>query len=271
MRFRMALVLVAGALPAWTLGAQATGARRPATRPEPARPATRPEPATPKPTPTPVVQARASAFRTNTSLALKVGTLGASAELSRLLSDHLGLRLGANVMRYTHEIRADAGSTQEVVWTLPFRHTSFSGLIDIYPGTRGVFRLTGGAMTTPVKVNAVGRITTTGSYSLSGRFYSSAQTQIGDFLSTAEYASVVPYAGFGFGTPAASNRGLGFVLDIGVAIGKPTLTLTSTSAATTNLPTLRQDLASKEEEWRTEIVDKIPVWPVLSLGLSYRF
>jgi hypothetical protein len=254
-----AVALILAAVPWWSAGAQTAGTRRPAPRPE----ATPPSAAAAAP-------ARVASTRTNTSFGLKAGTVGLSAELSRLLGNHIGVRAGVNVLTFSRKQRFEDGGTADVEWNLKPKTTSFSGLIDLYPGTRGVFRLTAGAMTSPIKGTGVGEILTP-NYQLGFTNYSQPQTVIGNLIATARYPDVVPYVGIGFGTPAASHRGLGFVMDIGVAIGKPTIQLTSTTAATTTSPTLRRDLALEEEDWRTDIVDKIPAWPVLSLGLTYRF
>jgi hypothetical protein len=179
------------------------------------------------------------------------------------------VRAGVNAFYVTY--RGKVEEEGDVIWNMKPNTTSFSGLIDLYPGARGVFRFTAGAMTSPLKGSGIGEIqgaaytlnqTPTGTY---------PRAEIGDLIATARYPDVLPYVGLGFGTPASPRRGLGFVMDLGVAIGKPTIGLTSTTAATTTSPTLRRDLAAKGAEWQTEIGDKIPVWPVLSLGFAYRF
>jgi hypothetical protein len=254
-----ALAVILAAVPWWSAGAQTAGTRRPAPRPE-----------QPRASVAAAEPARVASTGTNTSLGLKAGTIGLSAELSRLLGDHIGVRAGVNVLRFSYERRFHEYGDGEILWDVRPKTTSFSGLIDLYPGARGVFRFTAGAMTSPLKGTGVGTILAD-PYQLEETLYPQPQTVIGKLVATARYPDVVPYVGLGFGTPAASHRGIGFAMDIGVAIGKPTVTLTSTNAATTTSPTLRRDLALKELEWREEVVDKIPVWPVLSLGLTYRF
>jgi hypothetical protein len=258
MRFRIAVVVLAGAAPYAMLAAQATGARRPVRAPE----STRPAPAAVAPT-------RANT-ESQTSIGLRVGTLGVGAELSRLLSDHIGLRVGASYLKLRHERRFNALEANSIDWDVTLKGTAFSGLLDWYPGKRGVFRFSAGAMTNPGKGDGVGVIVADSAYSLAGRKYRPASI-IGDLIASGTYSSVLPYVGLGFGTPASKHRGVGFICDLGVAIGRPTVTLTSTNAATTTNPTLRQDLAARQEEWKTDVVDRIPVYPVLSLGVAYRF
>jgi hypothetical protein len=265
MRFRIAVVVLAGAAPYTMLAAQSTGSRRPAPAPQPARPAPQPT----RLTPAAVAPARAST-ESQTSIGVRVSTLGVGAEVSRLLGDHIGLRVGASYLKLSRNYVDDAYYGNSVDWNIALKGTAFSGMLDWYPGKRGVFRLSAGAISNPGKADGVGVILVDSAYSLSSTIYRPASV-VGRLVAAGKYASVLPYVGLGFGTPASNHRGVGFICDLGVAIGRPTVTLTSTTAATTTNPTLRRDLASKQAEWQTDVADKIPVYPVLSLGVAYRF
>jgi hypothetical protein len=259
MRFRIAVVVLAGVTPYGMLAAQSTAARRPVTAPQPTR----------RPAPAAVAPANAST-ESQTSIGFRVSTLGIGAEVSRLLSDHIGLRVGASYLKLSRNYVDDAYNLNSVDWNITAKGTAFSGLLDWYPGKRGVFRLSAGAITNPGKADGVGVILLDSAYSLSSTIYRPASV-VGTLVAAGKYASVLPYVGLGFGTPASGHRGVGFICDLGVAIGRPTVTLTSTTAATTTNPTLRRDLAAKQAEWQTDVADKIPVYPVLSLGVAYRF
>jgi len=84
----------------------------------------------------------------------------------------------------------------------------------------------------------------------------------------AEYGSALPYVGIGFGTAASSHGGLSFVFDLGVAIGKPTFTLTAANA--TSGSALDTDLKAEAVK-RQDDVSKVPGYPVLAIGFMYRF
>jgi hypothetical protein len=75
--------------------------------------------------------------------------------------------------------------------------------------------------------------------------------------------------GLGFGTPAASHGALKLVMDIGAALGKPTIGLAATGAA--GNPQLQADLDAQVAKTRTDVEKYAKVYPVLSLGLVYRF
>jgi hypothetical protein len=259
MRFRIAVVLFAGAAPYAVLAAQATGARRPVRTP-----------ASPSPAATvPAAAARANAG-SNTSIGLRVGTLGVGVEVSRLLSDHIGLRVGGSYAKLRYNFRDNQTSSDPIDWDVNLKGTGVSGLLDWYPGKRGVFRLSVGAMTVPFKVDGVGVIVADTAFTLFDQRFRPAST-VGDLLAAGKYPGVRPYVGLGFGTPASSHRGVGFIFDLGVAIGRPRVSVTSTTAATSTNPLLRQDLAALQNDWQTEGLDLVPVYPVLSLGFAYRF
>jgi hypothetical protein len=255
MRVLPVVVLILGIGQSGSLGAQATTGRRPVSRPAATKP------------PAVVEQTRAPSAGTNTSLGLKLGTTGIGVELSRLLGAHVGVRIGAAYNNLTLGFT----DTDGVDWDGTFKSSAFTGVLDFYPGARGAFRLSLGAMTAPVKLNAVGEILNDSLHVLVSRAYPRPKQTIGTLIGDLKYGSVLPYVGIGVGTPAAPNRRVGFIFDLGVAIGKSTVSLTSTAAATTTSPTLRADLAQKQEEWQTEVSDKIPVWPMLSFGMAYRF
>jgi hypothetical protein len=269
MRFRIVVVLGAAVFPVFVLTAQSTRTRHPAPTPETPRPKAA------------VAPARTST-ESYTSIGLRVGTLGVGVDVSRLLNDHIGLRVGASYLTRRQRLRDEDYfgnvigklSYQEVNWDVRAKANAFSGFLDWYPGTRGVFRFSVGAMTSPLSAKGVGVITADSGYSfttdVSRGFYRPASI-VGTFVSSGKFPSVLPYVGLGFGTPSSKHHGVHFIFDLGAAIGKSTVTLTSTTAATTTNPTLRADLAAKQSEWQTDILDKIPFYPVLSLGVGYRF
>ena len=283
MRLAIAVILIAGATPC-CLRAQSTRTRRPdpATTPAPTpapKPAPAPSPApTSKPTAAPTREAttapKLAGTESHTSLGLRISTLGVGAEISHLLNDHIGVRASANYLtvnrRVLEEDRGINNSQDDVNWDFRLKGAAFSGLLDWYPGRRGVFRFSAGVVTNPLKGTGLGVITKDSTHDLSSTVYRPASI-VGDYIASAKYSSVLPYLGFGFGTPASQRHGLGFICDIGAAIGRPTLAFTSTTAATTTNPTLRRDLAAKQAAYQTETLDRIPVYPIVSLGVAYRF
>ena len=77
---------------------------------------------------------------------------------------------------------------------------------------------------------------------------------------------MLPYLGLGFGSPAHKGGLVGFLFDVGVGIGKPTLSLTSTGAASN--AALQADLDAQRDKTQKDF-DKFKVYPVVSIGLAF--
>lgn len=219
------------------------------------------KPATGMATTQAAASAPAASNGSSTSIGFRVGTLGLGLELSHLLSDHIGLRVGGN---YFSQSRSDTQGSVTYDGTVKLQ--SFSGMLDWYPGRRGAFHFSAGAVSNPLKVDGVGVPDSDGGYTLNNTDYTASQ--VGVFTGSAKFGSVLPYVGLGFGTPASKSHGIGVVFDIGAAIGKPTVLLSSSNAASN--AGLATDLRAENAKVQDD-ANRLPVWPVISLGLTYRF
>lgn len=193
------------------------------------------------------------------SIGVRAGTLGIGAEINKLLTGHIGVRASINTFS------ASTTQTQsDVNFDANLKLKAFTGLLDLYPGNRGSFHVTGGIITNPITVDATG-VPTGGSYTLDGTTYSAAQ--VGTLSGHGEFPKTSAYAGLGFGTPAARQFGLKFVFDVGAAIGKPTITLASTSSD----PNVQNSVAAQQVKTQNDVDKYAKVYPVVSLGLVARF
>ena len=195
------------------------------------------------------------------AVAIRIGSLGYGVQVSRLLASHVGVRVGGDFFTLT----LDGKEQDNIAYDGRAKWRSLSALVDLYPAPRGSFHLTAGLVTNPVKVTATGR-PTGGTFDINDHPYTAAE--VGTLTATGKFSSVMPYAGLGVGTAASRHGGLGVVFDLGVAIGKPTVDLTATGAA--GNAQLQSDLNAQIATTQHD-ADKLPVYPVLALGLSYRF
>jgi hypothetical protein len=195
------------------------------------------------------------------SVAFRLGTLGLGLEVGKLLTNHIAARVGVNYFKHT-TTRAQTG----ISYAASIKLQAFSALVDFFPGNRGSFHLTGGIMTDPAKIDGTGKPTSSGTFKINGNTYTSAQ--VGTLTGNIKFPSVGPYLGLGFGTPARNGGALKFLFDLGVVVGKPKFTLSSTGAAAN--PGLAADLTAQEKTTQNDL-DKLKVYPVLSFGLAYRF
>ncbi len=205
---------------------------------------------------------RPSGHGADASIGIRAGTLGFGLEASKLLTNHLGIRVGGNTFKISK-----TQTSSDVTFDAELKMQSFSALLDLYPSPRGSFHFTGGLVTNPVKISATGVPSTSGTFTLNGNDYTAAQ--VGTLTGSGKYSSVVPYAGLGLGTPASSKGSLKLVFDLGVLIGKPTVALDATGAASGSQ--LAADIQTQVTQTQHDVNTWLPVWPVLSLGLVFRF
>jgi hypothetical protein len=196
------------------------------------------------------------------AIALRLSTLGVGLELGKQLLDHLSIRAGANVGSYNKEGKEQSDITYDV----HLRLKAAELLADLAPGRRGNFHFTLGLLTNPVTIKANGRPTASGTFTINDHSYTSAQ--VGTLSADGKFPSVSPYLGLGFGTPARKGGRVKFLFDLGASIGKPRLSLSATGAQSN--PTLQADLDAQRDKTQKDL-DKVKVYPVLSLGLAFHF
>ena len=199
---------------------------------------------------------------TDLGIGVRFGSLGFGLEASKLLTGHLGARVGANFFKHT-----TTKTQSDISYDATLKLKAFTALVDVFPSQRGSFHLTGGLITDPAKVDAVGQPSTAGEFKINGNTYTTAE--VGILHGTGKFPGVSPYLGLGWGTPARGAHPLSFLFDLGVALGKAKVNLTSTGAATN--PALASDLEAQEKDTQHDIDDYTKVYPVLELGLAYRF
>ncbi len=137
---------------------------------------------------------------------------------------------------------------------------------DYFPISGG-FRLTGGVTLNKAELklnsNLVnGRNVTIGdqSYTPDGSEYLNVQVKM---------PAVMPYIGIGWGHQA-SEKGWGFVADLGVSVGKATLDYQTNLIAKSGGTITQADVDKEVSELR-DSVGKVTVLPQISLGVSYKF
>ncbi|MFZ4552780.1 MAG: hypothetical protein ACOYNB_13275 [Aquabacterium sp.] len=141
------------------------------------------------------------------------------------------------------------------------------GLFADYFPFSGGFRLTGGLTLNKAELklnsNLVnGRSVAIGdqSYTPDGSEYLNVQVKM---------PAVMPYVGIGWGHQA-SEKGWGFVADLGVSVGKATLDYQTNLIAKSGGAITQADI-DKEVSQLRDGVGKVTVLPQISLGVSYKF
>jgi hypothetical protein len=186
-----------------------------------------------------------------------VSTLGVGADVGIGLHPRVSVRAGANFIPWEPSI-----TVSDTKWVLSFPKTQFTGMVDLF--LVGGLRLTGGIRYKTSDVEATGEYL--GTVSIGDSTYTG--DQVGNLVGAIVTKDLAPYAGFGFGNVA--KRGLGFILDLGVAFhGSPGVTLTA-DGPISNDPTFQAEL-DKEVANVEDDISWAKVYPVLTIGLSYGF
>ena len=198
------------------------------------------------------------------ALSARAGSNGLGAELSAGFGSMFGMR--ANLLGGSYD-REEVESNIRYEGQVKLNNGAL--LLDLHP-LAGTFRLSAGLVYNDNKLDATGR-GDGGTIEINGISYPAAAV---DTLQAAvRWDKASPYVGFGWGTKPAGTSGLFLSADVGAFYMKPTASLTGTCGAA--VPTLvceqlQADIRAEERDFRDE-VNKYKLYPVLSVGVGYRF
>lgn len=199
------------------------------------------------------------------SLYAGLGTTGLFAGYGHRYGDSLGARAEVSWLPSVGRSFSEDG----IDYTGDAKSLRLAALGDWHP-LRGAFRLSVGLSGGRSSGTFTGAPSSGSSISIGG-----ATVPVGPadrYDVKAEFPSVMPYVGIGWGH--AITKGWGLSADVGVLVGSPKVTGTlSPSLRAKIAATGRDPDAELERELQTvrDTAAKIDVVPVLSLGLSYRW
>lgn len=203
----------------------------------------------------------------SSSFGIKAGTLGIGPELEHSFNKSLGARIEFNYFSLTK-----SASEGNIDYNLKAKLRNFAALLDWHP-FKGTFRISVGVLYNKNKLEGNGKP----SGSLSGQTFKIGNktysiNDIGSVYGKIEYRNFNPYLSFGWDTSADKTNGLGFTFELGAVYqGKSKVTLTATgTSAILNSQTFKDNLNLETNNVKHD-ADKLKVWPVISLGLVYRF
>jgi hypothetical protein len=191
-----------------------------------------------------------------------VGTTGLGVHLSTRVAQDLNARLGVNFLNYS-----GSASTQHVDYDLKLKMGSLDALLDYFVA-QGEFRISGGLVYNRNKVTATGKPNATGTFTLNGQQFSTAQ--LGTLNGEIDFKKIAPYLGIGWGNSLRKDRGWGFSGDLGVLFqGSPRTTLTSSTNCLGD-PVCQASLAAENQSLNDK-VHNFKAFPVVRVGATYRF
>jgi hypothetical protein len=206
----------------------------------------------------------AAGAQAQTGVTAEIGTTGLGLHLSVPLKDNLNARFGLNGLNYSYD-----GNTSNVDYDFKLKMRTVDALLDFYP-TASAFRLTGGVVYNGTKVDARGKPSGAGTYTLNGHTYTASSA--GSLNGNIDFRKLAPYLGIGYGNAPKAN-GWGFSADLGVLFqGSPDTSLTSSgcTAGTAICTALATDVAAENARLKDEVKD-LRAYPVIRVGISRSF
>ena len=200
----------------------------------------------------------------------KGGTLGLGVELTVGLGRQWNTRLGVNGFSYS-----DRRDASDIEYDAEATLRTASALLDFHPGGHG-FRLTAGAVWNGTKIEGTSLPPASGFYDIGG--VPVPVELLGTLDGEAEWDPFAPYAGLGWGNAVGANKKVGFSFDVGVIFqGDVDVELTPVLPPNSplNTPVGRQALQilldREESEIEDEVASDYDLYPVVSIGVTYRF
>ncbi len=209
-------------------------------------------------TPCPIIEERPLFYYAG----LKAGTLGVGVDFSIPLSQLFSLRLNVNGLKLNIDTSKDG-----VDYNSDIELLTAGAMIDYYPFYDGSFHITAGGYYYANSVRSHGT-PDIGNYTIAKYnicYALNTSSELGFVDVTIDFPEFAPYIGIGYGGREIS-KGWNWGIDIGVMYhGEGDLTLTENS-----IDILEVDRAREEKNMQDDVRD-IPIYPVVMIGITYRF
>lgn len=189
-----------------------------------------------------------------------VGTTGIGVEAQYKLSDSVILRGGPNYLDFSYDSEID-----DVDYEFDVEYSNLFVGADWHPGETPWFISAGVA----VNDNSIaGLARPTANVEIGNRSYTPGE--VGQIDGTIETNTVVPYLGVGWSNSFYSESAWSFGVNAGVYYtGSPNVELTGNGTLAGD-PVFANDIEREEQNVEDDI-DWIQLYPVLTVGVNYRF
>ena len=189
-----------------------------------------------------------------------VGTEGLGLGYAVPIGSHDNLRVEINGMKFHHDFSAGG---LDYSGTAKLFHAGIYG--DYFPAPSFIpFHLTAGLI---IGGDVLDLDTTVSQTVINPRTRSAIKLQE-NVTGRAKLPDVRPYLGFGFGHTPQGKKGLSAFFDAGVAYGTPRIEY---DAPATLVQAVGQGkIASEEQQLQTK-VNKLRFYPIVKVGITYRF
>jgi hypothetical protein len=203
------------------------------------------------------------------AVGVKVGTLGIGVEGTVGLDEKFNLRVGGNFasvdlsdMIDDDDLDEDSVVSAEDI-QLELDLETLAAMLDWHVWGGG-FRLTAGGMLNNNEMTV--SADTDEKVEIGDSSYS-----VDALAGSVSFTQVAPYFGIGYGDAIDEDGHFTFAFDLGVMLqGNPEVEITATASDPTLQAALNADIASEIEEIEDD-TEGLSLYPVISIGLAYRF
>lgn len=203
----------------------------------------------------------AASLKNNVAVSLGLGTEGIGGQVSAQVVPHtLNLNLGFS--RFGHDFSFTADNAK---FNSHLRLGAVPIVLSWFP-FHGNFSLDAGVFINQNRVSATGVPASNGTYTINGSTYTASQ--VGTMTGTTNFNTAAPYVGIGWGDPFDGGR-WSVLLNAGAMYeGSPHVDLNATGAASN--PQLASDVQAAQHSVNQKL-SFLNWWPVVSVGVAYRF
>ena len=190
-----------------------------------------------------------------------VGTMGGAVEGQFEVNDFVQLRAGANYLAFDETIDSD-----DISYDGELDFSGFGAFVDVHP-FGGSFFVTGGAYAGGKSIDLIASSDL--SVEIGGAVFTPAE--YGRLEGDVSFDDIAPFVGLGFDTTFEGSGNWGFNVLAGAAMfGSGDVSLEAVGGTLSNDPFLQTQLDQEIQSIEEEIED-YEFWPVVQVGLSYRF
>lgn len=194
----------------------------------------------------------------------KFGTLGAGFDISMPLSSQYHLRANINGIKLHSSL-----SREQIEYEGDLDLFTGGIVVDYYPAKERAFYLSLGVYYADNRASGIAT-PSSGNYKIGDNVYT--QAQLGTLDSAVSFENFSPYMGIGYKSQKY-KKGWGFMMDIGLLYhghSDVTLNLKNSTLVGADLLRLQTDV-EKERKTIESDLDSFPFFPVIMLGVNYRF
>lgn len=196
------------------------------------------------------------------ALVAEAGTAGFGPSLVITASKKVTFTVGYTWLDYDYDVDSDDAS-----YNGQLNLSNFKAVANWHP-SGGSFHLSGGVYLSDNTIDLTAKLKSGNTYEINGVSYNN--TQVSSLSGLATFADdVAPYVGIGWAKSPA-NSGFAFYADIGVIFcGDASVRFSATGSAT-GTQSFKDNLRQEENEINDDL-SSLSVYPVLQLGVMYRF